>query len=55
MKIPDYYCPRCKAFKKWRKVTLEDICKDCGYPVIETYKLFHKFAKEYCHFDTDNK
>ena len=40
MRLPAYYCPHCKRFKRWYQVTNGDIdygnCKHCGTEVVDT-------------------
>ena len=51
MKIPSFYCPNCKRFKKWYQVTSVDgqdfgNCKHCGAECVDTSNYFKKFIEK---------
>ena len=50
MRIPSWYCPHCKRFKKWYQITNVDAydfgrCKHCGTDAIHTLDLFDEFME----------
>lgn len=60
MKLPEYYCPHCRKFKKKKDITwimhlggyrtdrYTYICKHCDCEeVIKTEELFKEFIEEY--------
>ncbi len=52
MRIPAFYCPNCKRFKKFYQVTNVDAsdfgnCKHCGTECYDTKFLLEKLFNEY--------
>ena len=56
MRVPSYYCPNCKRFKKSWQVTNGEYdfgnCKHCGTACTHTLTLFTKFMEEYGKVET---
>lgn len=68
MKLPEYYCPHCRKFKKKKDITwimhlggyggkrYTYICKHCdSKEVIKTEELFKKFVEEYIESETESE
>ena len=50
MRLPAYYCPHCKRFKRWYQITNGDIdygnCKHCGTSAVVTECIIEELIAE---------
>ncbi len=51
MRVPNYYCPNCKRFKRFYQVTNIDAadfgyCKHCGTRCVETEEVLQEYIEK---------